>query len=309
MVGICAMALVAPAAETFSVKANGWISGVAFSPDGRLLANACSDHTAQIRSAETGKEIAVLRGHRDCVTAVAFSPTRQILATASYDQTARLWDVASARMLLELRGHHGPVMAVAFSPDGKLIATAGLDTTIQLWNVRTGAFEGMLRGHLSWVNSIVFGPDGDVLLSGSSDGTVRIWNVRTGKVKATLRASDSEVRAVAVSPDGKTIVAGMRYGAIKMWFNQKERFTAPGHGGDAWSLAFLPDGKNFIYGEGDWHQPGQVHFRDAVSGELRASLRHPGEVLSVACSRGGKRVVAGGGDGMLTLWDVPKSGN
>jgi WD40 repeat protein len=41
----------------------------------------------------TGKEIGVLRGHKNSVRSVAFSPDGHTLATGSWDNTARLWSV------------------------------------------------------------------------------------------------------------------------------------------------------------------------------------------------------------------------
>ena len=47
-----------------------------FSPDGRRIVTASYDKTARIWDAETGRELAVLKGHEDVVWSAAFSPTR-----------------------------------------------------------------------------------------------------------------------------------------------------------------------------------------------------------------------------------------
>ena len=66
--------------------------GVAFSPDGRLLATASKDKTARLWDPATGECLRTLTGHDDFVRGVAFSPDGRLLATASNDKTARLWD-------------------------------------------------------------------------------------------------------------------------------------------------------------------------------------------------------------------------
>ena len=66
--------------------------GVAFSPDGRLLATASEDKTARLWDPATGKHLRALTGHTGPVLSVAFSPDGRLLATTSWDHTARLWD-------------------------------------------------------------------------------------------------------------------------------------------------------------------------------------------------------------------------
>ena len=67
------------------------VYGVAFSPDGRLLATASQDDTVRLWDPGTGKHLRTLTGHTASVFGVAFSPDGHLLATASYDDTARLW--------------------------------------------------------------------------------------------------------------------------------------------------------------------------------------------------------------------------
>jgi WD40 repeat protein len=68
------------------------VLGVAFSPDGKLLATTSSDTTARLSDTATGQTIYALNGHADGVRAVAFSPDGKRLATTSENNT-RLWAV------------------------------------------------------------------------------------------------------------------------------------------------------------------------------------------------------------------------
>ena len=71
---------------------DGTVLGVAFSPDGRLLATASIEGTARLWDPATGEHRRTLTGHRGTVYGVAFSPDGRLLATASDDKTARPWD-------------------------------------------------------------------------------------------------------------------------------------------------------------------------------------------------------------------------
>jgi WD40 repeat protein len=70
------------------------VSSAAFSADGKRVLTASDDNTARIWDAESGAEIAVLKGHT-----LAFSGDGKRMLTVSDDNTARIWDVAWATLV------------------------------------------------------------------------------------------------------------------------------------------------------------------------------------------------------------------
>ena len=270
---------------------DGWVGAVAFSPNGKFLATGSSDNLARLWDVATGKELVSFRGHRDYVAAVAFSPDSKTLATGSYDHTARLWDLSSGKTRAELRGHRGGVMAVAFSPEGQMLATGSIDGDVKLWDAASGKLIKTLSGHKSWVNSLAFQPAGKLLASGSSDGTIGLWPLTDAEPKPSfLRATKAEVRCVAFSQGGKHLAAGLRYGKIKIWDaeSRKELREIAGHEDDVWSMAFLPDDKGLVAGDGGWGRSGQVKLWQVATGRCTATFQHSGEVLSLAVSPNGQ---------------------
>ena len=138
-----------------------WVSAVAFSPNGQVVASASYDKTVRLWNATTGEETQKLEGHDDFVFAVAFSPDGQVVASASHDKTVRLWNATTGKETQKLEGHDDFVFAVAFSPDGQVVASASHDKTVRLWNATTG--EQIHAFHTDIVSKLVFTQDGQRL--------------------------------------------------------------------------------------------------------------------------------------------------
>jgi RNA polymerase sigma factor (sigma-70 family) len=141
-----------------------YVSGPAFSPDGKLVATASPALNPFLRKTTmqppnqvfvwdvtTGKRVAGLPdGLAFGAVIAAFSPDGRTVALArgadlggaaeppADEGTVRLYETATWTVRAEFRGDQGRVTALAFTPGGRLL-TGGIDTTVLAWNVRPPA--------------------------------------------------------------------------------------------------------------------------------------------------------------------------
>jgi WD40 repeat protein len=101
--------------------------------------------------------------------------TRIASAGVGQDRTAQVWDATSGTRLFLYTGHAGYVYTVVWSPDGTRIASGSEDTTVQVWNARNGATPFIYRGHSDMVHTVAWSPDGRSIASAGGDTTVQVW--------------------------------------------------------------------------------------------------------------------------------------
>jgi WD40 repeat protein len=162
----------------FDLAMPSFVSDVAFSPDGSLLAAAVGDGIIRLWEAATGTLHSELKGHRGSVSSVAFSPDGTRLASGGTD--ARLWDVASGEQLYLFEGHVGEVLDVTFSADGRLIVTGGGSHTLVFWDTATGAALAVREVGVedNFVYSVAFSADSTLLATCEHDQMLRLWGVQ-----------------------------------------------------------------------------------------------------------------------------------
>ena len=276
--------------------------GVAFSPDGRLLATASDDGTARVWDPATGRHLRTLTGHAGGVRGVAFSPDGRLLATASRDGTARMWDPATGRHLRTLTGHTGTVWGVAFSPDGRLLATASVDRTARVWDPATGKHLRTLTGHAGRVRDVAFSPDGQLLATAGSDQTARVWDPVADKRLRTLTGHTDGVRGVAFSPDGRLLATVSADETARVWDPATGNclHTLTGHTDSVWRVAFSPDGRLLATASTD----GTARVWDPATGRhLRILTGHTGGVWGVTFSPDGQLLATTSEDQTARLWN------
>jgi WD40 repeat protein len=212
---------------------SGAVYGVAYHPDGIILATAGIDGTVRFWDTATGMPLRVLRAHAKGVVSIAFSPDGARLATVGADvigpretghptaDAAKVWDAGTGDELLRLdittSGSFPFGNAVSFSPDGHRLAVPRVDNRVALFDAHDGHLIRDLCGHTAEVNVVAFSPDGSRLATAGEDRTIRLWNPDTGDEMFNLRGHNGGVSWITWSADGRRILTTSTDRTARIW--------------------------------------------------------------------------------------------
>jgi hypothetical protein len=183
----------ATAGPSPSRRASEWVTSVAFSRDGKVLASGSQDKSVQRWEPTNGHPIGepFTSGDLGAVVQVGFSPDGKYIIATSSNYVLQLFYANNGDTLVpDIDNSYGS-QAFAFSPDGKLFA-GGITSsgTVRVWNWATWEEAGPpLTGHTGEMATLAFSPDNKTLAVGTGVNTVRLWNTATGRIIRDLDPS------------------------------------------------------------------------------------------------------------------------
>lgn len=246
---------------------NNRFNDVAFTRDGRYVATAGNNGSAQIWDAGTSGASSSFDMNSP-VERVAWSRDDQLLAAGASDGVVKLWRVKSgqaggapagsdASEALGPQKLPGKIKALAVKPDKPEVFAATAD--YKIFRIAAATAPIMLAALTDHINDLALSPDGGWLAAACNDLTVRLWRLASGEVRAI--AHPGPVQYVAFTGDGKRLVSATIDGEALIW--------------------------------------------DVDSGKQLCRLQPPGRnVIQAAASADGARVATQNADRSLSIWDA-----
>lgn len=253
----------------------------------------------------TSEQRAVAMGEKEEVKSPVLSVAsgNRNIISGHEDGKGRLWGTGIIETLTKvLEGHKGKVTSVYMSSDERFALTGSSDGTLKLWEPVKGYCLKTFRGHKGEVNSVALSNDSQIAVSCSSDRTVKIWNVITGKCIKTLEGHSNPVVCMSMGGDSRHLLSGdakqfrlwdictgecltaigvKNLRSIFLTYDCLWAFTAPGSTEGSFDIWNLTEG--------------------TCGGNIKA---HEDELTSICVSPDSRKILTGGRDGKIKLWEA-----
>jgi WD40 repeat protein len=308
---------------------NGFLSRVAYSPDGSRLATAgclrftlddgCEEGRVQMWTA-VGDLLAERVGLPQDVSDIAFSPDgSRLLVRQGFGLAVSLWDFDKGQWYDLGQSADLTTGWFAFNGTGTRLLTADEDGLVRLWD-GDGHLLAELNQHGVWAASPSFSPDGTRILTRGCDelagdsstcvaGSAWLWDGE-GRPLLNFASENGHVSGAFFSPDGRQIATsgcavqdaalGCAAGQARLWTAEGEVITSFAlHNSWLNVVGFSPDGSRLLT-VGDVNE---LRLWDG-QGELVATLSGPEGYQHSAWNGDSSRlVIAGGLETSAFLWD------
>ncbi|MFZ9689276.1 MAG: c-type cytochrome domain-containing protein [Phycisphaerales bacterium] len=203
------------------VKHTDWVTAVAYSPDGVLLATADRGGGLHVWEGESGAPYMSLGGHPAAIRGLDWSPDGNVVVTCGEDGRVRMWELSSGGMAKEWSAHAPGALHVGIGRDGSIV-TAGRDRLVKVWTA-----SGSMVRQVGPLDDVVLAAarsaDDAVLVGAGLGGTVSAWRTDgtpLGALQANPpmlpeRMARAEQASGAGAADARSLLGFLRCGQAR----------------------------------------------------------------------------------------------
>ena len=300
------------------------VNGVAFSPDGQLLAVAEAPRQGS-QSISGGAAVYSLSDRRVLyrlslpqsggATAVAFSPSGDQVAVTTGAGAVLLWTPSTGASVAGAAPPGSSALSVAFNHAGAELAAAFVTPTVNgengaAWVYSVGPTLVVTRKYAIGTgdfDALAFAPDGVTLAAGSDTGSVEVFDTAVDATTATATISVGKpVSVVAFPTSAKLLATGDDSGTVRLWdlgtSTDQQVGEAMEDGSAVHALAFVEGGRSLVSAGAD----GALFIWDATGVSPSARVIAVGEEIRqlALAADGDELVTIGYRSGVATAWDT-----
>ncbi len=181
------------------------VFGVAFSPDGLLLATCGADKFVKVfemphaglgwpfpPGPKAPRFAKSFEGHTHHVMGIGWTPDGKKIASCGADNFVKVWDYEKGEKIRDMQGHQKQVTSLFFVGKSTQFVTGSGDASVRMWNADNGGNVRSFPGAADFVYAVSASTDGTVVASGCEDGIVRVYNGTNGTLMKSALPPDAE---------------------------------------------------------------------------------------------------------------------
>ncbi len=207
-----------------------------------------------------------------------------------------VYDIKTGNRVAEVGDELDTVFGCDANDTMTRIAFGGPQKMVRIYDATDGTKLFDLKKHTDWIYALGYSPDGILIASGDRAGGLCVWEAETGRLYLDLLEHKAAILSVAWRDDSNVMASASEDGTVKLWdmVQGKSIKSIDAHGEGATSVAFDHEGRLVTAGKDN-----RVKLWDASGNHLRDFEPMSEDVLEVAITHDGKRVVYGDWTGQI----------
>jgi WD40 repeat protein len=194
----------------------GLAGGLAFSPNGKLVASTGSDRIIKVWDAMTGENLQSFEGHTDYIPQLIFADDSTIWSRG-YDATTRAWDLETGKQEIFTALHPQWVLVLARSPDCEWLAFGSYTPTLSLLQRSTGQLTSYPAVG-NRLRQLIFTQDGRSIIGITDDRHLNRWELDRDYYHTVAQIGDRDATAIVAHPIySRLLISGNDDGTISIW--------------------------------------------------------------------------------------------
>ena len=282
------------------------ISAIAASPWAPLVAIA-GQRQIVLYHGDSGELLGILPFPEGVAQSLRFSRDGSYLIAGGGEHSAlglaAIFSIKTGERIAEV----GDEYDVAFDADVNdtmtKVALGGPQKMLRIYSTADGEKLFDIKKHTDWIYAVAFSPDGVLIASGDRSAGLVVWEAETGQPYLDLTEHKGAINDIAWRDDSNVFASASDDGTIKLWdiVSGKSIKSITAHPGGVTSVSFDHQGRLVSAGKDK-----KFKLWDATGNLVREFPAMAEQVLAVAISHDGSRIIAGDWNGEVRMLQTEK---